>query len=474
MIIDALQHSIESFLPYKANKQQQILLDSLAKFILSSTPDSLFLLRGYAGTGKTSIVSAIVKALTSIKQKTILMAPTGRAAKVLSGYSGKQAFTIHKQIYRQKSFSAEMQGFGISDNLNKNTIFIVDEASMISNSSDISGFGTGRLLDDLIEYVYAGEVCKMILMGDIAQLPPVGQKESPALSLEVLRGYGLHISHFTLTDVVRQSSDSGILYNATNLRHIMEQGEPYDLPKLEIAQFKDVIRVSGADLIDDISSSYDKAGIDESIIITRSNKRANSFNNGVRNQILYRECELEPGDMLLIVKNNYKWCQGIKEIDFIANGDIVEVKRVRNIQELYGLRFADVEIIFPDYDIEMEVKVILDTLHSETPALPQDINLRFFEEVYMDYSDIPLKRDRMKKIKEDPYFNALQIKYAYAVTCHKAQGGQWKNVFLDMGYINKDHLGLDFYRWLYTAFTRATEKIYLINIADEFTTDPQE
>ncbi len=474
MIIDALKLSIESFLPYKANNQQQELLKLMSEFLLSPTSDALFLLRGYAGTGKTSIVAALVKALTSIKQKTILMAPTGRAAKVLSGYSGKQAFTIHKQIYRQKIYSGDMEGFQISDNLNKNTIFIVDEASMISNSSEGSGFGSGRLLDDLIEYVYAGEGCKMILMGDIAQLPPVGQKDSPALSLNVLRGFGLNITHFTLTDVVRQSSDSGILYNATELRHIMEKGEPYGLPKLKTSGFSDVIKVGGAELIDDIAGSYDNAGIEDSIIITRSNKRANSFNNGVRNQILYRDSELEGGDMLLIVKNNYKWCAGIKEIDFIANGDIVEVKRVRNIQELYGLRFADVEISFRDYDIEMEVKVILDTLHSESPALPQDVSQRFFEEVYMDYADLPNKRERMKKIKEDPYFNALQIKYAYAITCHKAQGGQWKNVFLDMGYINKDHLGLDFYRWLYTAFTRATEKIYLVNISDEFTEEGKE
>lgn len=468
MIIDALRHAITSYLPYKANAQQEKLIELLSDFIISDKQDSLFLLRGYAGTGKTSIVSALVKTLTSIKQKSILMAPTGRAAKVLSNYANKQAFTIHKQIYRQKSYSIEIEGYQISDNLNKNCIFIVDEASMISNGSDYSGFGSGRLLDDMIEYVYAGEGCKMILMGDIAQLPPVGQQESPALSLNNLRGYGLNITHYTLTEVARQSQDSGILYNATNLRLIMHQGEPYPIPEIVVKGFNDVIKVGGAELIDEISSSYYNAGTEDSIIITRSNKRANSFNNGIRNQILYRECELEPGDMLLVVKNNYKWCNDIKEIDFIANGDIVEVKRVRKTQEIYGLRFADVEVRFRDYDIETEVKVILDTLHCETPALPQDITQRFFEEVYMDYEDIPLKRDRIKKIKDDPYFNALQIKYAYAITCHKAQGGQWRNVFLDMGNINKDHLGLDFFRWLYTAFTRATEKIYLINVADEF------
>ena len=468
MIIDALKQQIVSFLPFKPNQQQEILLSSLSKFILSDKQDSVFLLRGYAGTGKTSIVGAVVKAMTSLKQKTILLAPTGRAAKVFSSYSGHPAFTIHKRIYRQKSFSVEMSGFQIADNLNKNTLFIVDESSMISNSSDASAFGTGRLLDDLIEYVFAGENCKLILLGDVAQLPPVGQLNSPALSLEQLRSYGLNVSYFSMTEVARQAQDSGILYNATKLRLIMEEDQTDELPQISVKDFNDVTLTTGMEMIDDISSSYSNPGLDESIIITRSNKRANQFNQGVRNSILYREEELSGGDMLLVVKNNYKWCSGIKELDFIANGDIIQVKRIRKTQELYGFRFADVEVLLPDYEVEIEIKVLLDTLHSEAPALTREQNNRRFEEVYMDYEHIPLKKDRMKAIKEDPFFNAVQIKYAYAVTCHKAQGGQWKNVFLDMGYINKDHLGLDFYRWLYTAFTRATEKIFLVNMSDEF------
>ena len=328
MIIDALKQQIVSFLPFKPNQQQEILLSSLSKFILSDKQDSVFLLRGYAGTGKTSIVGAVVKAMTSLKQKTILLAPTGRAAKVFSSYSGHPAFTIHKRIYRQKSFSVEMSGFQIADNLNKNTLFIVDESSMISNSSDASAFGTGRLLDDLIEYVFAGENCKLILLGDVAQLPPVGQLNSPALSLEQLRSYGLNVSYFSMTEVARQAQDSGILYNATKLRLIMEEDQTDELPQISVKDFNDVTLTTGMEMIDDISSSYSNPGLDESIIITRSNKRANQFNQGVRNSILYREEELSGGDMLLVVKNNYKWCSGIKELDFIANGDRSEERRV--------------------------------------------------------------------------------------------------------------------------------------------------
>ncbi|MEG0949034.1 MAG: ATP-binding domain-containing protein, partial [Bacteroidales bacterium] len=269
-------------------------------------------------------------------------------------------------------------------------------------------------------------------------------------------------------EVARQAKDSGILFNATRLRELMEKGEPYDLPQLKLAGFSDVRKVSGTELIEEIDCAYGRDGLDETIIITRSNKRANQFNMGIRNQILYREDELNGGDLLLVAKNNYHWGKDVKEIDFIANGDIMEVKRVRRIQEMYGFRFADVEVRFPDYDVELEVKIILDTLHSEAPALSLEMNQKLFEEIYADYEGIPSQRERIRRVKEDPFFNALQVKYAYAVTCHKAQGGQWKNVFLDMGYINKEHLGLDFYRWLYTAFTRSTENLWLVNIADEF------
>ncbi len=456
-------------LSFKPNIQQSELVKLITGFILYEKNDSIFLLKGYAGTGKTSIVSALVRTLSALNQKCVLLAPTGRAAKVFSSYSGHQAFTIHKKIYRQKSFSADFDGFALNDNLHKNTLFIVDESSMIASSSDGGFFGSGRLLDDLIEYVYAGERCRIMFVGDTAQLPPVGQVSSPALDTEVLKGYGMDLYSYELTTVARQSSESGILHNATYLREMISKGEPYDLPRLNVKDYPDVVSVSGYDVIESITSSYDNVGMDQTLIITRSNMRANKFNEGVRNQILWREEELSPGDLLLIAKNNYHWCKDIKGIDFIANGDMVEVKRVRRTQELYGFRFADVELIFPDYDVEVEAKIILDTLHSETPALSADMNNKLFLSVYEDYADVRNQRDRIKKVKADPYFNALQVKYGYAVTCHKSQGGQWPHVYLDMGYINKDHMGIDFYRWLYTAFTRATEKLYLVNIAEEFT-----
>ncbi|MEG1617819.1 MAG: AAA family ATPase [Bacteroidales bacterium] len=468
MINQLLKARVIDNLPFSPNFQQSELLDQLTSFLLDTKADSLFLMQGYAGTGKTSLVGALVKTMSELGRKTVLMAPTGRAAKVFSSYSGHPAFTIHKKIYRQKSFSGDMDNFQISDNLHKHTLFIVDEASMIANSSDGAQFGTGRLLDDLIEYVYAGEGCKLLVLGDVAQLPPVGQLSSPALNPEFYKGYGLDVTYFCLTEVARQAHDSGILHNATALREVMAAGEPYGLPAMRTVGFSDVRKVTGTELIDEISNAYSRNGMEETIIITRSNKRANQFNQGIRNQILFREEEISGGDLLLVAKNNYHWCKEIKEIDFIANGDIVQVKRVRGTQEMYGFRFADVEIHFPDYEFETEVKIILDTLHSEAPALPYEMNNRLFQEVYADYAHIPNQRDRIRKVKADPYFNALQVKYAYAITCHKAQGGQWENVFLDMGYINKEHLGLDFYRWLYTAFTRATQKLWLVNIADEF------
>lgn len=468
MINELLKDRIIQNLPFIPNRQQEDLLEKLTDFLLDPKDERLFLLQGYAGTGKTSLIGSLVKTLTDLNRKTLLLAPTGRAAKVFSSYSLHPAFTIHKKIYRQKSFSVEMEGFQLADNLHKNTLFIVDEASMIANSSDGAHFGTGRLLDDLIEYVYAGEGCKLLILGDIAQLPPVGQLSSPALYPDTFRNYGLHVGYYCLTEVARQAKDSGILFNATALREVMNQGEPYDLPKLRTAGFEDVRKVMGTELIEEIGNAYSRSGLDETIVITRSNKRANQFNMGIRNQILYREEEISGGDLLLIAKNNYHWCKEIKEIDFIANGDIVQVKRVRRTEEMYGFRFADVEIRFPDYEFETEVKIILDTLHSEAPALSYEMNSKLFQEVYEDYAHIPTQRERIRKVKEDPYFNALQVKYAYAITCHKAQGGQWENVFLDMGYINKEHLGLDFYRWLYTAFTRATRKLWLVNIADEF------
>jgi len=459
---------IKKNFPHKATHDQEAALAKLSVFLFSRNNDSLFLLKGYAGTGKSSLIGALVKTMSEMKQKTVLMAPTGRAAKVFASYSGQNAYTIHKKIYRQKVFSNDPVGFVPSDNLHKHTLFIVDEASMISNDGlDSFSFGSGRLLDDLIHYVYSGEGCRLLLMGDSAQLPPVSQSNSPALDIETLRGYNLEVHHITLTQVVRQNEMSGILLNATQLRNAIAEDKVNIFPRLVEKNQSDIIIVQGDELIECIENSYNKAGIEESIIITRSNKRANVFNNGIRNRILYREDALSSGDLLMVSKNNYFWGKEQKEIDFIANGDLIEILRVRRIEEIYGFRFADLLVRFPDYEIEMELKIVMESLFSDTPNLPKEQNDQLFYTILEDYSDIPTKVERMRRMKENPHYNAVQVKYAYAVTCHKAQGGQWKNVFLDISYVPEEYLGLDFYRWLYTAFTRATENIFLINPAKE-------
>ena len=465
MINTYLGQQIKTNFPYKPTFEQEKVVKILADFLFCRKTDSLFLLKGYAGTGKTSLIGALVKTLDQLEQKCILLAPTGRAAKVFSHYAGHPAYTIHKKIYRQKSFSNELDNFSMNDNLHQHTLFIVDEASMIANEG-LSGsmFGTGRLLDDLIQYVYSGQGCRLMLIGDTAQLPPVGEEESPALSADVLKGYGLEVYEGLLTEVVRQLQDSGILWNATELRRYIAEEDFFTLPPIKVEGFPDIKVIPGNELIEAISDSYDHVGMDETIVVCRSNKRANIYNKGIRNTILYREEELETGDLLMVAKNNYFWTEGCKEIDFIANGDIAVVRRVRREREMYGFRFADVLLRFPDYnDMELEVKLLLDTLHTETPALPKEMNDKLFYSVLEDYADISVKRERMKKMKTDPHYNALQVKYAYAVTCHKAQGGQWKRVFLDQGYMTEDMLSPDYFRWLYTAFTRATETLYLVN-----------
>ncbi len=472
MITDILIAQIEQGLSYVPNEQQRELLQRLATFVLDEHDDRLFLLRGYAGTGKTSLVGALVKALTQLQSKVVLLAPTGRAAKVFARYSGHPAYTIHRKIYRQKSYSPDMKGFLIGENLAKHTLFIVDEASMIANSSgDGAVYGSGRLLDDLVEYVYSGEHCRLILLGDTAQLPPVGQEQSPAFEAERLNGYGLQVEEYELREVARQTIESGILYNATALRRNMEE-YPLPQPRLRVTGFPDVEVLSGEYLVERISDSYGQVGLDETIVITRSNKRANIFNQGIRNQILYREEELTSGDLLLIAKNNYYWGKEYKEVDFIANGDVARVVRVLKRTDLYGFRFADVQLYFPDLEIEMEAKILLDTLSSESPSLTREQQENLFQQVMEDYCDVSSRREKMNRLKADPWFNALQVKYAYGVTCHKAQGGQWKHVYVDMGYIRPDAVTLDFYRWLYTAFTRATEHVWLINIGEEFCETP--
>ena len=465
MINTYLGQQIKTNFPYKPTFEQENVVKKLADFLFSRETESLFLLKGYAGTGKTSLIGALVKTLDQLEQKCVLLAPTGRAAKVFAHYAGHSAYTIHKKIYRQRSFSNELENFSLNDNLHQHTLFIVDEASMIANDG-LSGsmFGTGRLLDDLVQYVYSGQGCRLMLIGDTAQLPPVGEEESPALSSEVLKGYGLQVHEARLTEVVRQLHDSGILWNATEIRRYIADDDFFSLPMIKVEGFPDIKVIPGNELIEAINDGYDHVGMDETIVICRSNKRTNIYNKGIRNMILYREEELESGDLLMVAKNNYFWTENCKDIDFIANGDIAVVRRVRREREMYGFRFADVLLRFPDYDdLELEVTLLLDTLHTEAPALPKEMNDKLFYSVLEDYADITTKRERMKKMKTDPYYNALQVKYAYAVTCHKAQGGQWKRVFLDQGYITEDMLSPDYFRWLYTAFTRTTETLYLVN-----------
>ncbi|MFT4224083.1 ATP-dependent DNA helicase [Dysgonomonas sp.] len=468
MISNFFKEKIKTNFSFELTSEQESALDKIVDFLFLQKEESLFLLKGYAGTGKSSLLGALVKTMTEFKQKTVLLAPTGRAAKVFSSYANHPAFTIHKKIYRQQRFSGDFGSFGLMDNLHKDTLFIVDEASMISNIGGDSVFGTGCLLDDLIHYVYSGENCRLLLIGDSAQLPPVGEEDSPALQVPVLEGYGLEVRDAMLSQIVRQAESSGILFNATNIRNILNSGETEDYPKLALGKFPDIVKISGEDLIDEISSSYDRDGLENTMIISRSNKRSNIYNQGVRNRILYREEELSAGDMLMITKNNYYWTEKIEGIDFLANGEIVEVLRIRNERELYGFKFCDVLVRSMDYDMELEIKILMDTLYSDAAGLTRERSQELFLNILEDYADIPTKPERMKKIKIDPFYNAVQVKFAYAVTCHKAQGGEWANVFLDLGYVSQEHLGVNFYRWLYTAITRASEKLYLVNLPDEF------
>ncbi len=440
----------------------------LSNFIFSSDDRAVFMLCGYAGTGKTTLISALVRTLVQLQRRVVLLAPTGRAAKVFSTYSGKGAYTIHKCIYRQKSI-LNSNVFTLSHNNLRNALFIVDEASMIANGG-LSGFGSGALLDDLVEFVYSGDGCRLLLLGDTAQLPPVGEELSPALSAEYLRSMGLDVTRVELTQVMRQTEGSGILTNATVLRNLISCGAG-SMPSLRLTGFPDISIVTGENLIECIETEYGAVGLEETIVLCRSNKRANIYNEGIRRRILYREDELNRGDLLMIVKNNYYWREQVgkidksllEKLDFVANGDIAEIMRVSSVEEMYGFRFADVTLSFPDYDCEFDVKILLDTLTSEAPSLTKSENERLFEAVWEDYADIRAKRKRMEKLREDPYYNAMQVKYGYAVTCHKAQGGQWRTVFLDQGYVSPDGVNNDYFRWLYTAFTRATERLYLVN-----------
>ena len=485
MIHDELKYRILQALGLTPTPEQDHALEVFSMFMTDRSDHVVMILRGSAGTGKTTLAGAIVRAMAALQQKLMLLAPTGRAAKVFSLYADHAAYTIHRRIYRQKS-AGDLSAFSLNDNLNKDTLFIVDEASMIANDAFANGgdsrwsFGSGCLLDDLMQFVYNGQNCRMLLIGDKAQLPPVGEEESPALSASFLRGYGMSVYEADLNQVLRQSEDSGILWNATRIRQLTGTGPagcsrltgpvPVSLPQIRLKGFADVCVVPGDELIESLSSSYSRVGKDETMVITRSNKRANIYNQGIRNMVLDREDELCRGDMLMIVKNNYYWVEqlpspsGEGNFSFIANGDRAVVQRVRHVHELYGFRFAEVTMLFPDYDdYELTAIVILDSLTTEAPALTREQQEQLYNAVLEDYSDIPRKADQIKKLKEDRYYNALQVKFAYAVTCHKAQGGQWAHIYLDQGYMTDDMLTPDYIHWIYTAFTRATEKLFLVN-----------
>ena len=483
MITDELKYRIRNAFAFTPTTEQEQAIEVFTQFMTDRHEQALMILRGSAGTGKTTLAAAIVKGLLSLQQKIVLLAPTGRAAKVFSLYADYAASTIHRRIYRQKSLEG---AFGLDYNNQQDTLFVIDEASMVANASSYSDtpFANGQLLDDLIQYVYNGRNCRMMFIGDSAQLPPVGETESPALQTEVMRSYGLHVHECNLNEVLRQSQESGILWNATEVRSLMDHGT-CQLPKVRFEGFSDIHVVPGDELIEQLATSYSRAGMDETMVITRSNKRANIYNQGIRNMVLGREDELCSGDLLMIVKNNYYWTslspklgddRGLKEpcsdpqppnlggLGYIANGDRAVVRRVRRVEELYGFRFAEVTMTFPDYDdYELTATVLLDTLTSEAPALTRDQQTELYNQVMADYAYITRKPDRLKKLREDKYYNALQIKFGYAATCHKAQGGQWAHIYVDQGYMTDDMLSADYIHWLYTAFTRATEQLYLVN-----------
>ena len=470
MINKYLASQIKANFPFNPTLEQEKTLEMIADFLISCNDRRVFMLCGYAGTGKTSLVAALVKTMTQLERHCVLLAPTGRAAKVFSSYSGKSASTIHKWIYRQKSILDSSQ-FVLMENRAVNTLFVVDEASMITNDGG-GGFGSGALLDDLVEFVYSGTGCSLLLLGDTAQLPPVGEVLSPALSPYYLRSMFLDVAYVELTQVMRQLEDSGILLNATMLRDVISRGEEGIPPLIKFNGFADISPVYGDGLIEAIEGSYSSVGIEDTIVLCRSNKRANVYNDGIRRRILYREEELNRGDMLMVVKNNYYWREVLgkedkellDKIDFIANGDMAEIIRVGGVEEMYGFRFAEVTLSLVDYeDCEVDVMIMLDTLTSESPSLTREESERLFNAVWEDYPEFKSKRKRMEAVRSNPYYSALQVKYGYAVTCHKAQGGQWKTVFVDQGYVTAEMMTSDYYRWLYTAFTRATEKLYLVN-----------
>ncbi len=469
MLRDHILEHLRNYFDHNLTPGQENFLEKFPDFILSPEKSEVLLLKGYAGTGKTTVLKTVVRTLTKLKIRSVLLAPTGRAAKVLANITGRQAYTIHKKIYRQKSAKDGFGTFVLDKNFHSSTFFIVDEASMISNTGmDYSVFGSGKLLDDLVDFVKSGNKCKLILVGDIAQLPPVGRALSPALDSEELEFQGLQVIEFSFNKVVRQAENSGILWNATHVRGLILSGNP-GLPAMRLSGFNDIFYINGNDLIEELTNSYDEVGVEETIVVTRSNKQANKYNAGIRSRILWREDEIAVGDLMMVVKNNYHWIDENEQIDFIANGDIFEITGIYGYTERYDRRFADLRIRLIDYDdIELDVKVMLDVINLESASVPSEDNKEFFYAVAEDYKDVKPRKKMYDTVRENNFFNALQVKFAYAVTCHKAQGGQWKNVFVDHGYFVDDMMNKEYLRWLYTAFTRATEKLFLVNFSKKF------
>ena len=468
MLCTHISQQIYAKLSFEATFNQKKIIEKLSKWLADDDYRRIFLLNGYAGTGKTTIIAAFVAALKELGIKTILIAPTGRAAKLLSHYSHAEALTIHKRIYRERSLADYESKFSLDYNKERGAIFIVDEASMLSNSSNDETFGSGDLLEDLVTYVRSGKECRLILVGDDAQLPPVGDDFSPALDPSTLLRYG-DVEYGTMDEVVRQSHDSGILFNATMLRCMLEN-HIFEIPKFDTS-YPDFKSLQGGELLEMLQDCYDRYGRDETIVVTRSNKRANRYNEGIRRYNLSAEEEIESGDMLMVVKNNYHYAEHDENspMTFVANGDVMRLKRIRRFEDFYGFRFIDAQVEFPDYDdYHMDIKIMLDTLASESPSLTREQSKSLFYEVEKDYLDIKSKAKRYRAIRENSHFNAMQVKFAYAVTCHKAQGGQWKAVFVDRCLFGDEEMSKDMLRWLYTAITRATERVYLVNFDERF------
>ena len=454
---------------FDATVSQKKVVENLSEYLSSPDYSSIFILNGYAGTGKTTLIAALVQVLRAMNIPCVLLAPTGRAAKVLAQYSGTEAHTIHKRIYRQRTNADYESKYSLDINREKGCVFIVDETSMLSDSTpDGQIFGSGSLLEDLITYVRSGRQCRLILVGDDAQLPPVGADRSPALDATAMRSYG-EVVYSSMTDVVRQDAASGILHNATALRQMLERGE-VEVPHIDL-NYPDIESIGGGEFLECLEDAYARYGRDETIVITRSNKRANRFNEGIRRYILSAEEQIESGDRLMVVKNNYYYTERMEKspMSFIANGDIALLKRIRRFEDFYGFHFADAILSFGDYgDTEIECKILLDTLSSESPSLTREQSRQLFDEVEKDYMDTASRLKRFRQIRENPHYNALQVKFAYAVTCHKAQGGQWRAVFVDRCLFGDEPMTRDMLRWLYTAVTRATEKLYLVNFDERF------